>query len=306
MLAARFGFSLPQLLTRRRVAPFIISGKTMKKHLHTYETRSLKRAARRQVEKELRMAKEANTALHNARVKANKEWGRIHVACKHARRVLLWGPPGTGKSYIGTSVESLDKLSRLYLTMDTPAAEVRGHYLPNENGSFSWHDGPGVNAWRGDGHRLVIDEIDAASGDTLTLLLALLDDPESAKLTLPTNETIRPGAKFSCVATTNQSPTVLPEALLDRFDVVCHVPSPSPFAFQGNNWNNQKLAETAEKAIYLSETPQRGQGQRPIGLRAYKAIDRLEHSGLPIQEAATLVIGEEASRWLMTAIQIAK
>ena len=255
---------------------------------------------------------EQTAALKAARDKANGEWSRIHTACKHARRVLLWGPPGTGKSFIGTTTEGegatvkrIEDLSRLYLTMDTPAAEVRGHYLPNDAGSFTWHDGPGVKAWRGEGHRLVIDEIDAASGDTLTLLLALLDDPESAKLTLPTNETIRPGPSFSCVATTNQPVSVIPEALLDRFDVVCHVPSPSPFAFVEKHWHNGKLAATAEQAIYLSDRPQRGQGNRVIGLRAYKAIDRLEHAGVPLPEAANLVIGEEASRWLMTAMSIA-
>lgn len=266
----------------------------------------------RKRKEEYRKMTAKNAALVAAQEKAKAEWSTIHVACKHARRVLLWGPPGTGKSFIGTTtegegatVQSLDKLSRLYLTMDTPAAEVRGHYLPNDKGGFSWHDGPGTNAWRGDGHRLVIDEIDAASGDTLTLLLALLDDPESAKLTLPTNETVRPGKNFSCVATTNQSPTVIPEALLDRFDVVCHVPSPSPYAFVEKHWYNGDLAKTAAQAIYLSETPQRGKGNRVIGLRAYKAIDRLNGAGLQLKDAASLVIGEEASRWLMTAMSIA-
>lgn len=241
--------------------------------------------------------------LKKATLVAEKEWNDIIIACKHARRVLLFGPPGTGKSYIGTAVDNKALLSRLYLTMDTPAAEVRGHYLPNENGSFSWHDGPGVHAWR-QGGRLVIDEIDAASGDTLTLLLALLDDPESAQLTLPTNETIRPKDGFSCVATTNQLPSVLPEALLDRFDVVIHVPKPSPFAFRPNCWNNQALSFAAQKAIYLTDGPQKGAGGRPVGLRAFKAIDRLHNSGLPMDHAARLVIGEEAGRWLMTAMTL--
>lgn len=248
-------------------------------------------------------------ALIAAREKAEKEWSDIATACKHARRVLLWGPPGTGKSFIGTDIPEQDKqagkLSRLYLTMDTPAAEVRGHYLPNDSGSFSWHDGPGTHAWRVGG-RLVIDEIDAASGDTLTLLLGLLDDPESAQITLPTNETIRPAAGFTCVATTNQNPTVIPEALLDRFDVVLHVPKPCPVAFKANNWFNKKLPCIAEQSLYLSETAQKGMGGRPVGLRAFKAIDRLQASGMPLEDSARLVVGPEASRWLMTAIAIAK
>lgn len=245
-------------------------------------------------------------ALLSVRNRIGKEWADIRLACDKARRVLLWGPPGTGKSYIGTNVPK-EKLYRLYLTMDTPAAEVRGHYLPNDNGGFSWHDGPGISAWR-KGGRLVIDEIDAASGDTLTLLLGLLDDPESAKLTLPTNETIYPATGFSVVATTNQAPTVMPEALLDRFDVVMHVSKPAPDAFLPKGWHNKSLAEAAEKALLLSSPSDlRGKGQRPIGLRAFKSIDRLQgENNLQLLDAARLVVGEEASRWLMTAMNLAR
>ncbi len=242
-------------------------------------------------------------ALEQERAKIGKEWDDVMMAVKNARRVLLWGPPGTGKSFTGTDVPK-EMLYRLYLTMDTPAAEVRGHYLPNDDGGFTWHDGPGVAAWR-KGGRLVIDEIDAASGDTLTLLMALLDDPESAKLTLPTNETIYPAAGFSVVATTNQAPTVMPEALLDRFDVVLHVEKPAPIAFT-RGWHSQDLAAAAEKTIYLGAETAKGKGQRPIGLRAFKAIDRLHgQAGMKIPDAARLVIGAEAGRWLCTAMRIA-
>ena len=245
-------------------------------------------------------------ALKRVRGELDTEWADIKLACDKARRVLLWGPPGTGKSYIGTDVPK-ERLSRLYITMDTPAAEVRGHYLPNEKGGFSWHDGPGIASWR-KGGRLVIDEIDAASGDTLTLLMGLLDDPESAKLTLPTNETIYPAEGFSCIATTNQAPTVMPEPLLDRFDVVIHVTRPAPWAFQ-SGWYSRQLAEAAERAILLTSDGNsiKGKGNRPIGLRAFKAIDRL-HGGqakLALNDAARLVIGKEAAHWFMTAMKLA-
>lgn len=244
-----------------------------------------------------------SNALKEVRAEIQTEWNDIKLACAKARRVLLWGPPGTGKSYIGTDVPK-DQLYRLYITMDTPAAEVRGHYLPDERGGFRWHDGPGVAAWR-KGGRLVIDEIDSASGDTLTLLMGLLDDPESAKLTLPTNETIYPKDGFSCVATTNQAPTVMPEALLDRFDVVLHVRRPAPWAFLASQWHNPKLAEAAERTILLNANEAKGKGSRPIGLRAFKAIDRLHGAGkLPVEDAARLVVGAEASRWLCTAMAL--
>lgn len=241
--------------------------------------------------------------LVNARKMHGDAWNDVMLACRSVRRVLLWGPPGTGKSYAGTDVPR-DKLHRLYITMDTPAAEVRGHYLPSESGGFSWHDGPGVAAWRRGG-RLVIDEIDAASGDTLTLLMGLLDDPESAKLTLPTNETLMPADGFSCVATTNQMPSVLPEALLDRFDAVFHVVKPAPWAFT-TGWHNPELSRVAESAVYMGADVPKGKGSRPLGLRAFKSVDRLVQSGIEVGTAARLVMGPEAARWLSTAISLSR
>jgi MoxR-like ATPase len=109
---------------------------------------------------------------------------------------------------------------------------LRGHYIPNGN-TFVWHDGPAIAAWR-KGCRLVLDEIDRASGDAFTFLLALLDDPESARLTLPTGETVRPTAGFSCVATSNQLDleSAMPAALLDRFARRIHIDELSEGALQ--------------------------------------------------------------------------
>lgn len=248
-------------------------------------------------------------AIDRVMAEAAKDWADIRLASQHVRRLLLWGPPGTGKSYLAAQVPNQAPLYRLYLTMDTPAAEVRGHYLPSKDGGFEWHDGPGVAAWRhngGRGGRLGIDEIDAASGDTLTLLMGLLDDPETARLTLPTNETVRPGEDFSVVAATNQQPTVMPEALLDRFDCVFHVKYPCPDVFQPEHWTSEKLREAAKKMVYLPvEGEKRLAKGRPVGLRAFRAMDRLHASGLSVSDAARLVLGEEASRWLDTAMKIA-
>lgn len=240
----------------------------------------------------------------NAMKPAPKLWDTVNQACVHGRRVLLWGPPGTGKSFAGTNaVNNTAPISRLYLTMDTPAAEVRGHFLPNEAGSFSWHDGPGIRAWRSGG-RLVIDEIDAASGDTLTLLMGLLDDEETARLTLPTNETVMPEKGFSCVATTNQKPTIMPEALLDRFDVVAYVNWPCPAAFEPSQWHSPDLCHIAAKTLFSTENELRGDNERPIGLRAFRSVDRLLAAGVPTEAAFQMVMGEKVSSSLLDAMKV--
>jgi len=242
-----------------------------------------------------------NTEALDAQIAAaNTQWAEVALALQKGIRTLLWGPPGTGKSYAG--INSALSISRCYLTLDTPAAEVRGHYVPSDSGGFRWHDGPATVAWRRGG-RLQVEEIDQASGDTLTLLLGYLDDPESAQLTLPNNELIKPAAGFSCVATTNQLPSVLSDALLDRFDAVINVTLPNPKAFEAK-WAHEGLRDAAKRVVYLNDASVRGKGGRPIGLRAFRSIDRFIASGVPLADAAQLVVGADASRWLVSAITL--
>lgn len=236
---------------------------------------------------------------------SKKVWDDVDLALRKGCRVLLYGPPGTGKSFAGiTSNIKPEDVYRLYLTLDTPGAEVRGHYLPSTSGGFEWHDGPATKAWR-TGGRLIIDEIDAASGDTLTLLLGYLDDAGSARITLPTNETVTPNPSFSCLATTNQTPASLPEALRDRFDVTIHVTLPNPKAFDKAHWFDASLFEAAKRTIYLNDAPVKDRNNRPIGLRSFKSIDKLRSTGLPLEDAARLAIGADASRWLCSAVALA-
>lgn len=237
--------------------------------------------------------------------KATRLWAEIETAINASNRVLLWGPPGTGKSYAGAATKS--DLFRLYLTLDTPGSEIRGHYLPSEKGGFVWHDGPATRAWR-TGGRLVIDEIDAASGDTMTLLLGYLDDAASSRITLPNNETVTPHEGFSCVATTNQLPTVIPEALLDRFEVVIQVTAPNPAAFNPQLWHSKDLCEAAKRVVYNpGESKTKARNGRSVGLRNFRAIDKMmARGGLSMESAASLVLGAETGRWFADAAKYAK
>ena len=153
------------------------------------------------------------------------EWSEIESVVESGAHVLLYGPPGTGKTRAATSSEAYS----LTLTEETPAAELRGHYVPR-GGEFIWQDGPAIRAWR-EGKRLVLNEIDKASGDSLTFLLAALDDPEVARLTLPTGETVRPRPGYHAIATMNGDPDAsLPAPLRDRFAVAIAVTAPHPDA----------------------------------------------------------------------------
>jgi len=157
-------------------------------------------------------------------------WTIAAAVLTQSPRVLLHGPPGTGKTYAATrfGLHPGQTVASCTLTPETPAAELRGFYVPRGN-EFVWQDGPATTAWR-TGGRLVLNEIDRATGDLLSLMLAICDDPLFAQLTLPSNETIRPTPGFTVVATMNSVPDDLDFALLDRFPVRIHIDEVAPGA----------------------------------------------------------------------------
>src|SRR5574339_225733 len=81
------------------------------------------------------------------------------------RSLYLYGPPGVGKTYSAYHKGRLNNgLYAVTLTEETPAAELRGHFIP-KGGEMIWHDGPFVKALK-QGARLVVNEVTHASADT--------------------------------------------------------------------------------------------------------------------------------------------
>ena len=171
-------------------------------------------------------------------------WDLADRVAPHLSRTLLFGPSGTGKTHQAITAwrRPGQRVWSVTLTEETPAADLRGLWVPVE-GRFEWRDGPGIAAWRAGG-RLVINEIDHASADALTFLMALLDDPETATLTLPTRETVRPAQGFTAIATMNGEPDSLPAALRDRFAVAIHVDSVHPAALATLPTDVRRAAES--------------------------------------------------------------
>lgn len=221
-------------------------------------------------------------------------WSIVGQVIAHSRTTLLYGPPGTGKSHAAHEAELGNrKLYSITITQDTPAAELRGHYVPNGD-RFVWQDGPAVTAWR-EGARLVVNEIDHAGGDCLSFLLALLDNPETAMMTLPTGETVRPAQGFQCVATMNGQPDeALPPALRDRFPVCIHVEEAHPDAIASLP---EDLRDAARGTVAAS-------GDRRITLRAWLAFAGLRDK-VGMETAALAVFGKDRARDVMSSLRIA-
>lgn len=235
------------------------------------------------------------TAMAKQKKTGEQIWDLVEMVIALSRTSLLYGPPGTGKSHAGHQVElGQRELFSLTMTVDTAAAELRGHYIPVGNGEFRWHDGPALRAWRCGG-RLVINEINHAGGDALSFLLNCLDTPETAMLTLPTGETVRPHENFQCVATMNGDPdTDLPEALRDRFPAAIEITEPHP---QGIARLPVDLQQIARGTCCAPDAARR------VSLRQWLAFASLRQDIGPA-DAAYTVFGKRADE-VLTAMQIA-
>ena len=215
-------------------------------------------------------------------------------------RVLLYGPSGTGKTYAalhhGVGNQPAE---RLVCTEDLTSGEITGTWMPVGENRWEWREGPAIRAWRGLGGlggRLVVDEVDRASGDALSTLLAMTDSPESARWRNPeTSEWVRPGPQFSVVMTTNiDDLDDIPLSLRDRFPVSIRIDQPHVSA----------LARLSEDLRAPALAGSLGPASRRVSLRSFYAFDELRrHLGSP--RAARLVFGEDAARSVLDALAIA-
>ena len=216
------------------------------------------------------------------------------------KRVLLYGPPGTGKTHAGLYAGSRVRAERLVCTEDLTTAEITGTWMPRGADRWEWVEGPAIRAWRGSdgkGDRLVVDEVDRASGDALSTLLAMTDSPESARWRNPeTGEWLQPGTEFSVVMTSNvESPDDLPGALLDRFPVRIFIDRPHPTATDRLSPDLRSMALTGSL----------GPEGRRVSLRAFYAFDGLR-AKVGEERAAEILFGVVPGRGLLDALMVAR
>ncbi len=205
-------------------------------------------------------------------------------------RILLYGPPGTGKSSAlpGERVACHRQMC--------PDDLIGGWQL--RDGNTIWIDGPAVRAMR-DGSALILDEIDQHSADVRAALHAILDDRAAAQLHLPSGEVIRPKEGYCVIGTSNALPNALPDALLDRFEVLLHADKPAGglLASIKNNgvraWLKNHYDRQKNESFQLACTARR-----------CLSLDRLAGAGLALDFACSLVgFPSEASSAISVAGQ---
>ena len=233
----------------------------------------------------------AKSSTRTARV----TWDLVQrvLACSCVRHVYLHGPPGIGKTYC--AIRDGGRGGNVYaitLTQEMPASELRGHWTPRGN-EFVWMDGPVVRAMR-EGALVVLNELLHASDDALSFLYPVLERDATARITLPTSETVVPQPGFRVIVTENRPPSDLSAALRDRFDAVLEIDEPHPQALEGLS---PVLREAARRSFSLDD-------ERRVSVRPFLVLDQLRLA-IGLEDACTAVFGPQRGSQIFDALVLA-
>jgi MoxR-like ATPase len=210
-------------------------------------------------------------------------------------RLLLWGEcPGTGKSSWPVYQFGKDQCERVTLHGEMLPEDLlySVELRPDGKGGTATvrMDGPVLRAMKL-GRVLVLDEFDQHAPAVRCLLQDILNDPHLAGVTLPNGDRITPIEGFAVVATSNEAPDSLHDAIQSRFDVCVQITEPHPDAIAALPARERRLL-TAHYARQEAKPAKVSCEYRKVA-----AFSRLAAS-LGDETAAALVFGDSAQEVL--------
>jgi hypothetical protein len=234
------------------------------------------------------------------KLKNNAQWYDIlpHLFEAGLTRVLLVGPPGTGKSKTASDGFNL----RVTCHPDAGQEEMAGTFI-QKNSETIFVDGAATTACRV-GSRLILDEIDHCSPETKSLLYGFLDDEPGIRL--PTGEFVVATSGYQVVCTSNASPAEIEEAVFDRIEAVLIADTPHPKALASTTVKLQEIdsvkADKVKSVInnYYNNSIVKTTWEfygKPT-LRRMRNFSLLLAYGMPEDIAAKTVFGKGASEVL--------
>jgi len=176
-------------------------------------------------------------------------WFEVLTAVVNAglNRVLLYGPPDTGKTTTATKIREDKPVFRVQCSRQQGIEDLLGSYVL-QAGETKFIPGPVAQAML-QGATLLVDEFDMRNPAHDSIWHSVLDDESIAEVRLPDGTVIKPAPGFIAIATTNATPNAFSPALQRRFQLKLFCGQAHPEALNSLKPAHRSIVVNWQKAL---------------------------------------------------------